>query len=244
MTNLLLLLVVFQNTLDFRCERRKSETLCSVSFTRQQESARHTVSADMICSGAIVFLLSASHISLASEDIKWMNSTTKSSVHQIYQGHLCRRSPTQHSMTRSRVSFAQTISLGSSSVRVNSPHLGRRDISRLVPAIILATVALGSDRSSSVGAPPPECPSRSDISIRASYRHEKSKGTNALCVGERGPCERTCKEREVCSSSYMPPMSSQHLFSKSARALFQPPCPLYVSRCSGAFQVLIRSSLI
>ena len=31
--------------------------------------------------------------------------------------------------------------------------------------IILATVAFGSERSSSVGAPPPECPSRSDITI-------------------------------------------------------------------------------
>lgn len=31
--------------------------------------------------------------------------------------------------------------------------------------IILATVAFGNERSSSVGAPPPECPSRSDITI-------------------------------------------------------------------------------
>ena len=33
-----------------------------------------TFSAEMICSGAIVFLLSFSQISFASEDTRWMNS--------------------------------------------------------------------------------------------------------------------------------------------------------------------------
>ena len=73
----------------------------------------------MICSGAIVFFDSASQISLASEDIRWMNSGREAQsrvTDQREQSAL----PTQHSIIKSRVSFAHVMSLGSSSTRVGA----------------------------------------------------------------------------------------------------------------------------
>ena len=63
--------------------------------------------------------------------------------------------PTQHSITKSRVSLAHTTSLGNSSgkKRMSDGGLGG---GIYTPAIILATVAFGRERSSSVGAPFPE----------------------------------------------------------------------------------------
>lgn len=72
--------------------------------------------------------------------------------------------PTQHSITKSRVSLAQVTSLGRSSARTTSQRMaavcGVNE-----PVIIFATVALGRERSSSMGGSP-ECPSRSDMARR------------------------------------------------------------------------------
>lgn len=75
-------------------------------------------------------------------------------------------SPTQHSITRSRVSLAQTTSLGSrsdSQQQLISKKVAGINKDTNAPEIIFATVALGSERSSSVGGGPPDVPSRSDI---------------------------------------------------------------------------------
>ena len=70
----------------------------------------------MMCSGAIVFLDSFSHISFASDERRWMNSTVKKGVN-IDTGWMLRRIvlPTQHSITRFRVSFAHVTSSGNNS---------------------------------------------------------------------------------------------------------------------------------
>jgi len=77
-------------------------------------SNTRTFSAPMICSGAIVFFDSCSHISFASEEIKWMNSSNMCELQRGREDRW-RCSPTQHSMTRSRVSFAHVTSAGRSS---------------------------------------------------------------------------------------------------------------------------------
>jgi hypothetical protein len=73
--NLLLLFVILEHALYLWAETCESETLnrreCSF---KQRKKRRSTVRADMICSGAIVFLFSCSQISLASDEIRWMNS--------------------------------------------------------------------------------------------------------------------------------------------------------------------------
>lgn len=71
-----------------------------------------------MCSGAMVFLDSCSHISLASDEIKWMNSSKWLASMEAGEGTGIGRLPTQHSITKSRVSLAQTTSLGSSSWKV------------------------------------------------------------------------------------------------------------------------------
>lgn len=71
--------------------------------------------------------------------------------------------PTQHSIMRSRVSLAQTTSFGSNSVNKGVSIYAVVVYGRAaLPVIILATVALGKERSSSFGGRPP-CPSPSDI---------------------------------------------------------------------------------
>lgn len=114
----------------------------------------------MICSGAIVFLDSCSQISFASDEIKCINSSGNRSGKGIHEENM-HASPTQHSMMRSLVSLAQTMSFGSSSgdVRVRIDKRQRRR--RMRPAIIFETVAFGRERSSSPGGP--VWPSRSDI---------------------------------------------------------------------------------
>lgn len=101
-------------------------------------------------------------------------------------------SPTQHSMTRSRVSFAHVTSFGKSSMRSRwlvyeeVPTKECDMISKLIfsegagysdaPAIIFATVAFGRDKSSSGGGP--ECPSRSDMAQQQEkYRYMRGKAT-------------------------------------------------------------------
>lgn len=94
-------------------------------------------------------------------------------------------SPTQHSITKSRVSFAQATSLGNNSAFHTCLILGKGDIwAKSPPAIIFATVAFGRERSSSdPGAPP--CPSWSDI---ASIEYV----LNQVCFVDCGKCvERT-----------------------------------------------------
>ena len=69
-----------------------------------------------MCSGAMVFLDSFSHISLASDERRWMNSMAEKEVNinaTEILGILVL--PTQHSITRSRVSFAHVTSSGNSS---------------------------------------------------------------------------------------------------------------------------------
>jgi hypothetical protein len=71
-----------------------------------------------MCSGAMVFLFSCSHISFASEDIRWMNSAMNSMCWSVFKAMAMKVnqcSPTQHSITKSRVSLAHTTSLGNSS---------------------------------------------------------------------------------------------------------------------------------
>ena len=70
----------------------------------------------MMCSGALVFLDSFSHISFASDERRWMNSTAGKEVN-IDATWILRILvlPTQHSITRSRVSFAHVTSSGNNS---------------------------------------------------------------------------------------------------------------------------------
>ena len=70
----------------------------------------------MMCSGAMVFLDSFSHISFASDERRWMNSTAGKEVN-IDATWISRILvlPTQHSITRSRVSFAHVTSSGNNS---------------------------------------------------------------------------------------------------------------------------------
>jgi len=112
--------------------------VCSPSRLTAESSWIRTFSAVMICSGAIVFLDSSSQTSFASEAIKWINSVAgfDFEFRLRKEGQRRRRektewsvlvqaktrfepcSPTQHSMTRSRVSFAHVTSFGRSSKMV------------------------------------------------------------------------------------------------------------------------------
>ena len=69
-----------------------------------------------MCSGAMVFLDSFSHISFASDESRWINSVAGHDVNinatEVLKFLVL---PTQHSITRSRVSFAHVTSSGKSS---------------------------------------------------------------------------------------------------------------------------------
>lgn len=104
----------------------------------------------MMCSGAMVFFDSCSHISFASLLRRCINSTDPLVFVMREREQRERDVPTQHSMIKSLVSFAQVISLGNNS-----------DIN-------LATVALGKERSSSDR--PPCRPSESDIDVESQAR--------------------------------------------------------------------------
>ena len=76
-THLHLLLMILQNILYLRRKCLKSKSLGEQGVndsTLRTVLTEQTFSADMMCSGAIVFFDSCSHISFASEEIKWMNS--------------------------------------------------------------------------------------------------------------------------------------------------------------------------
>ena len=93
----------------------------------------------------------------------YVKRTVRSVQHQTHE----LSSPTQHSMIKSRVSFAHATSFGSSSVHrtsVSDAHREGRSTVReaFSPWIIFATVAFGSERSSSDGGRP-LCPSLSDM---------------------------------------------------------------------------------
>jgi hypothetical protein len=115
--HLLLLLVVLENVFDLGLEGRKAQGLhCRrVSCADGQLPCETLASrAERMWSGAIVFFDSFSQMSFASDEIRWMNSAARSTW--LAQGGKEAKSPTQHSMTISRVSFEHVMSFGSSSV--------------------------------------------------------------------------------------------------------------------------------
>lgn len=99
-----------------------------------QSGAKHIISrertcrADIMCSGAMVFLDSFSHISFASDERRWMNSTAEEEVN-VNATEMLRILvlPTQHSITRSRVSFAHATSSGNNSKQSRRDCEGARE---------------------------------------------------------------------------------------------------------------------
>jgi hypothetical protein len=110
----LLLFVIFQYIFYLGCEGVEAEALKRLVSRKTDIGEVRTLRALMICSGAIVFLDSCSQISFASDEIRCMNSCGHKSGKGLDRKSR-HASPTQHSMTRSLVSFAHTMSLGSSS---------------------------------------------------------------------------------------------------------------------------------
>ena len=111
--------MVLEHVLDLRDEGLEAQAL----KLSPQSGDKHTISKEgrtskavMICSGAMVFLDSFSHTSFASDERRWMNSAAKTEVNTDVTWIIKTLFlPTQHSITRSRVSFAHATSSGNNS---------------------------------------------------------------------------------------------------------------------------------
>jgi hypothetical protein len=155
----------------------------------------------------MVFLLSCSHISFASDEIRWINSICALGQSLDVRTEIWRDYdvPTQHSIIKSRVSFAHETSSGSNSTPRRQERF--KLIHQTVPVIILATVAFGKERSSSPGGP--EWPSRSDIVV------------DATVDSTRGVDCKLSLARRVMFYLYA------RAFKYTCRPSFQPSCPPY-----------------
>ena len=173
MTHLLLLLVILQYTLYFRREGLKPQSLWRTHVQNgapRTTIARLTLRAEMMCSGAIVFLDSCSHISFASDEIRWMNSTAaeraSGAARRASRGGAGRDfTYTALNDKISRILRARQVVREQfcAGARRRSAPWRRRERGGWrgdggrgtdAPWIIFVTVAFGRERSSSEGMPP------------------------------------------------------------------------------------------
>lgn len=204
-----------------------------------------TFSAVMICSGAIVFLDSCSQISFASDDIRCMNSTMRVKGPVLSKAANGKTSGIDftytafyHQITRL---FRACYVVGQQFCR-RKTLCERGDAERVgeqLPEIIFATVALGSDKSSSEGGAP-EWPSRSDmVDPRSKTQFFRPSETSPQCAKAKinfaeireGSRVQTVGSGEL-GAAFLSQREEGHFYIKSPHVLFplRPPplCPPYV----------------